>query len=240
MGTQYDDIGESYERVKLAMPLALHPERATFEALTADAAGRAALDLACGTGWYSRLLRRSGAASVTGVDISAEMVGVAEHAEAREPLGNRYLTGDVRKLGVVGEFELVTAVWLLCYARDRADLAAMAATAYANLAPGGRYAGVEMNPRFDWNGPPATRYGLTHRSDAEFSGGRELTVTAHVDPPITFQACFWEEEPIATAFSDAGFTEVEFVPATLPVDPDDGFWDDFRKNPTIVGVRALK
>jgi SAM-dependent methyltransferase len=222
------------------MPLALYPERATFEALTRDCAGRSVLDLACGTGWYSRLVRRAGAAEVTGVDISAEMVGVAEHTEAAEPLGNRYRTGDARLLGPVGRFDLVTAVWLLCYARDPADLAAMAATAHANLAPGGAYLGVEMNPRFHWGGPPATKYGLTHRTDAEFPGGRELTVTAHVDPPITFRACFWAEEPIVSAFREAGFRKVEFVPAALPVDPADEFWDDFRENPTIVGIRALK
>ncbi|GGS30128.1 class I SAM-dependent methyltransferase [Actinokineospora fastidiosa] len=240
MRTQYDDIGHSYERVKREMPLARGPERATFEDLIAGCAGKSVLDLACGTGWYSRLTRRAGAAAVTGADISAEMVGAAESAEAADPLGNRYLCADARHLGAVGEFDLVTAVWLLCYARDRADLTAMARTAYDNLAPGGEYVGVEMNPRFDWSGPPATAYGLTHRPDADFAGGKDLTVTLHVDPPVTFQACFWTEEPIRTAFADAGFRHVEFRPATLPADAGDAFWDDFRRNPTIVGIRAVK
>jgi toxoflavin synthase len=240
MHTQYDDIGRSYERVKVQMPLARFPERATFELLTEDCAGRRVLDLACGTGWYSRLVRRAGAAEVTGVDISAEMVGVAEHNESTEPLGNRYLAKDARKLGTVGQFDLVTAVWLLCYAEDRADLAAMAGTAYDNLAPGSHYVGVEMNPRFAWDGPPATKYGLTHRPDETFPGGKRLTVTAHVEPPISFQAFFWEPEPVVAAFLGAGFREVDFVPAVLPAGPADAFWADFRENPTIVGIRAVK
>jgi SAM-dependent methyltransferase len=240
MTTQYDAIGQSYERVKLGMPLARGPERATVEALTAECAGRTVLDLACGTGWYSRLIRRAGASAVTGVDISAEMVGAAEHAEAAEPLGNRYLVSDARLLGTVGQFDAVTAVWLLCYARNADDLEAMARTAYQNLVPGGAYLGVEMNPRFDWGGPPATKYGLTHQPDAEFTGGKELTVTAHVDPPISFQAYFWEEAPIVASFRRAGFRQVDVVPAVLPAEPGDAFWDDFRANPTIVGIRATK
>jgi toxoflavin synthase len=240
MRTQYDDIGSSYERLKHEMPLALGPERATVEALTSDVTGRSVLDLACGTGWYSRVLARSGAASVVGVDISAEMVDVAERIETGGPLGIRYEVGDATKLGVVGRFDRVNAVWLLCYARDRHDLAAMAGAIHRNLAPGGVYTGLEMNPRFDWQGPPATKYGLTHRPDAEFAGGKRLTVTAHVDPPISFQAYFWAEQPIVDAFREAGFRTVDIVPAVLPAEPGDTFWDDFRRNPTIVGIRAVR
>ncbi|MEU9834811.1 class I SAM-dependent methyltransferase [Streptosporangium sp. NPDC048047] len=240
MRTQYDEIGRSYERLKREMPLARGPERATVEALTGAVAGRSVLDLACGTGWYSRIIARAGAASVLGVDISEEMVAVAEHTEAREPLGISYKVHDARTLGAVGRFDLVNAVWLLCYARDRSDLAAMAGTIHDNLAPGGVYTGLEMNPNFDWDGPLATKYGLTHRPDADFPGGKELTVTAHVNPPISFQACFWEEEPVVTALRDAGFRSVEIVPPVLPADRDDPFWDDFRTNPAIVGIRAVK
>lgn len=238
--TQYDDIGESYERLKHEMPLARGPERATVESLTRGVAGKRVLDLACGTGWYSRALARAGAASVLGMDISAEMVAVAQHAEDRTPLGVRYGVGDARLLGVVGRFHVVNAVWLLCYARSAIDLAAMARTIHDNLAPGGVYTGLEMNPRFDWDGPPATRYGLTHRADADFPGGKDLTVTAHVDPPISFQATFWQEAPILSAFRSAGFRSTRIVPAVLPAEPGDPFWDDFRANPTIVGIRAIK
>lgn len=240
MRTQYDDIGQSYERLKRQMPLARFAERATVEALVSGCAGRTVLDLACGTGWYSRLLRDLGAAEVTGVDISAEMVAAAERAEEREPLGVRYRCADARSLGAVGRFDLVTAVWLLCYSRDRADLTAMARTAYDNLADGGAYLGLEMNPGYDWSGPPATKYGLTHRPDGDFPGGKRLTVTAHVDPPISFEAYFWTEEPIVAAFREAGFRSVEIVPARLPAEAQDAFWDDFRANPTIVGIRAVK
>ncbi|MBE1461992.1 hypothetical protein [Kibdelosporangium phytohabitans] len=125
----------------------------------------------------------------------------------------------------------------MCYARTFDDLAAMARTAYDNLRPGGEYVGVEMNPRFDWQGPPATEYGLTHRPGARFPGGRELMVTLHVDPPITFRACHWEAEPIVDAFHAAGFTSAGFVPA---VGPGGEFWADFRQNPTVTAIRAVK
>ncbi|ALG10823.1 class I SAM-dependent methyltransferase [Kibdelosporangium phytohabitans] len=77
MSTQYDAIGRSYERVKHEMPPPRFPERMTFESLAGQCAGKDVLDLACGTGWHSRILRRLGAVSVVGADISGEMTAVA-------------------------------------------------------------------------------------------------------------------------------------------------------------------
>jgi SAM-dependent methyltransferase len=242
--TQYDAIGRSYERLKREMPLARFPERSTFEHLTVSCRGKDVLDLACGTGWYTRKLLRAGAAGVTGADISAEMVDVARRIEQAEPLGARYLRSDARKLGTVGRFDVVTAVWLLCYAETRADLAAMAGTAFDNLDDGGVYLGIEMNPCFDWHGEPATRYGLTHVAESTCDGGKRLAVTAHVDPPISFNATFWEAGPIVRAFLDTGFRSVEFVAPVLGADGvaefGEEFWAGFRSNPTILGIRAVK
>jgi toxoflavin synthase len=41
------------------------------------------LDLACGEGFYTRLLRQTGAGRVVGVDLSAGMIALARQEEAR-------------------------------------------------------------------------------------------------------------------------------------------------------------
>lgn len=243
MQTQYDEIGESYERFKHVMPLARFAEPATFKRVVGDCAGRAVLDLACGTGWYSRVLRRAGA-DVTGVDISAEMIDVARRIEDAQPLGVRYHCQPAQELPRLGRFDLVSAVWLLCYALTPAELTDLARAAFDNLADGGRYAGIEMNPAFDWHGPPATRYGLTHRAQSTIPHGKRLRVTAHVQPDISFDATFWEAGPILDAFLTAGFRAVEFVAPVIPeagvAEFGDSFWDDFRTNPPLLGITAVR
>nr|WP_311775868.1 class I SAM-dependent methyltransferase [Streptomyces lateritius] len=73
---QYDEIGEAYEGFK-SLPLERFAVVPGFLALVGDVRGRSILDLASGTGFYSREFRRRGAADVLGIDISSEMVSVA-------------------------------------------------------------------------------------------------------------------------------------------------------------------
>ena len=72
MSTQYDAIGTRYNSMH-DLP-AIHLERPSAIAALGDISGKRALDLACGTGRYSRLLIELGAASVVGVDISPVMI----------------------------------------------------------------------------------------------------------------------------------------------------------------------
>ena len=67
MATQYDDIAEQYKRSKL-VPWRFYIEQFSLLELIGDLAGKDVLDLACGEGYYTRLLKRNGAARVVGVD----------------------------------------------------------------------------------------------------------------------------------------------------------------------------
>ncbi|MFF0622615.1 class I SAM-dependent methyltransferase [Streptomyces sp. NPDC004296] len=113
---QYDEIGEAFEGFK-SLPLAHYAEVPGFLAMVGDVRGKSVLDLASGTGFYSREFRRRGATEVLGVDISGEMVSAARELEEREPLGVRYEVGDVAELRPLGRrFDVATAVQLLNYA----------------------------------------------------------------------------------------------------------------------------
>ena len=79
-------------------------------------AGKRVLDLACGFGFYTRLLKQHGAAEVIGIDISPEMVRLGREQEQAEPLGVTYQVSDATALPALGAFDLVTAIYLLNYA----------------------------------------------------------------------------------------------------------------------------
>lgn len=76
MTTDYDQIAKEYQASKL-QPWRTHIERYTLLRLTGQVANLKSLDLACGDGYYTRLLRRLGANPVTGVDLSQGMIDLA-------------------------------------------------------------------------------------------------------------------------------------------------------------------
>ena len=79
--------------------------------------GMSALDVGCGAGLVCEPLARLGA-DVTGVDASAENVGVASaHAEAAG-LDIRYMTGELASLDI-GRFDLVTCLEVVEHVADK-------------------------------------------------------------------------------------------------------------------------
>ena len=94
--------------------------------------GRAAIDVGCGAGLVCEPMARLGA-DVTGVDASAENVGVAAaHAEATG-LDIRYMAGELSSLNL-GTFDLVTSFEVIEHVSDKAAFLSQLA---AHLKPDG-------------------------------------------------------------------------------------------------------
>ncbi|KAK5654653.1 hypothetical protein OQA88_6976 [Cercophora sp. LCS_1] len=150
--TQYDAIGAKYMMMK-QLPTA-RLERSNLHAAIADhIKGARVLDLACGAGYYSRLLLEWGAASVVGVDISPAMVAAAQHeAQSLSPdTASRmsFRVGDAINVGKIDPkgFDLALGPWLLNYAGTEDELTAMFSTISANLnGPGAIFAGITPPP----------------------------------------------------------------------------------------------
>lgn len=142
--TQYDSLSAVYASIIEDLP-----ERRLFgyslEQIEGDVTGLDVIDLACGTGVFTRKLKQRGARRIVGVDVSHAMLALAQRDEAEDPLGIEYRVADVAQMGRVGEFDLVTAFALLHYSPTRDTLFAMMKNIYANLRPGGRFVASNMN-----------------------------------------------------------------------------------------------
>ncbi|MGV3723502.1 MAG: class I SAM-dependent methyltransferase [Actinomycetota bacterium] len=182
MATDYDLIAHEYRRCK-QQPWRMHVEHFTVFELLGDLTGKSVLDLACGEGFLTRFLRLRGAERVVGVDLSAGMIKLAQQEEARSPLGIEYVVQDARKLdGLDGEFDLVTAGYLLNYARTREELSAMCGAIARCLKPGGRFVSVNNNPAQPSDHFAASRkYGFVKETDGALREGAPVVYRIFLD-----------------------------------------------------------
>lgn len=141
---EYDSIAEAYRDSK-RLPFRECIERHTLFKTLGEIRGKTMLDLACGDGFYTRLIRQAGAAEATGVDLSPEMIRLAEQEEKRQPLGCRYVSQDVAKMKPSAPVDIVVAMYLLNYADTAELLRRFCQVCCDALRPGGRLVGVNDN-----------------------------------------------------------------------------------------------
>lgn len=72
-------------------------------------AGTVGADVGCGNGYFTRALAKAGY-SVTGVDISTEMLQTAVELARKEGVRAEFLVGDITKLNLGGRVDFITAV----------------------------------------------------------------------------------------------------------------------------------
>ncbi len=239
----YDTIAEAYQDSK-RLPFREYIERYTLFDTLGDIHGKAVLDLACGEGFYTRLLKQAGAATVTGVDISAAMIQLAEKEERRHPLGCRYLHQDVLKLKTAQPVDVVVAMYLLNYARTREELRRFCLVGHATLRPGGRFVGINDNVHDPPRGHVSlAKYGLEKTcADPPTEGDTiRYTITNADGQQFEFNNFFLKPETYEDAFQAAEFRKFEWVAVSLhPSQRNNPFWDDFLRNPPLIAFTALK
>ena len=109
---EYEAVADAYQE-SMRLPFRDAIEQHTLMATLGDVAGAKALDMACGDGYYTRLLKRAGAAEATGIDVSAEMVRRAEELEKRDPLGCVYRQSEVAEFEPPEPADVIVAMYSL-------------------------------------------------------------------------------------------------------------------------------
>ncbi|MFG2603226.1 class I SAM-dependent methyltransferase [Streptomyces sp. NPDC048514] len=241
-GQLYDEIGEAFEGIK-ALPLARFAEVPGFLALVGDVSGKSVLDLACGTGFYSREFKRGGASHVLGVDISSAMVDAARAREGGDPLGVHYEVGDVAELRTFEQrFDIAVAVQLFNYAEDVDTIERMCRHIHRSIADGGEFFVFTQNPDLRLDGPSLAKYGFLCESLDQTEIGPRVRITALVDPPISFVANPPSREVFEKCLRAAGFYEVTWVPLEVSAagvrEYGEDFWDVYAANPPLTMLRC--
>ncbi|HSF29050.1 MAG TPA: class I SAM-dependent methyltransferase [Candidatus Tectomicrobia bacterium] len=240
---QYDHIGSRYDEYARTATLK-RAESYTFLQMVGDLTGKRVMDLACGFGFYTRLLKQHGAATVLGVDISPEMIRLANKQEQAEPLGITYQVGDAVQLSRLGRFDLVTAVYLLNYAAHKDQLLGMFRSAYDNLVEGGRFVAYTVNPEFTLSKPNSTKYGVTVLRETPEGDRYACDAEFVTDPPTPVSWFRWSQATYERAVKEGGFRDLAWYPSEVA--PEDiarygeAYWQDFHDNCLVIGLMCHK
>ena len=245
MDTDYDRIAEQYKRARF-QPWRTHIELYTLLRLAGDVTAKAVIDLACGEGHYTRALRQWGAARTVGVDLSREMIVLAEAEERRRPLGIEYQVGDVRTLEVPAEFDLAFAAYLLNYAHTAEELTEMCRSVARALRPGGRFVTVNSNPAEPTVAFPAARtYGFSRRVEGELVEGAPVVLEFFL-PEGSFEVTnyYLSAETMEKAFRAAGLREVRWhAPEVSPEGLHEfgqEYWAELLAHPAVAFIECVK
>lgn len=243
--TQYNDIAEAF-LLSGEMKDKRYVYDPTFLALLGDCTGQAVIDLGCGSGHSTRLIKtRAHAGRVVGVDISDRQIELAKQIEEKEPLGITYAVADVSAApcSQFGAFDVATAVFLLHYASTKEELKAMCRHIASAVRPGGRFVGLLPNPGIaDFqNEKYDVRVELEQDTPAD---GERRRVTYWKDgrPLCSFFSYYWSHAAYEDAFEKAEFRDVTWHQPIVSSEGlaafPPGYWDDFLATPPVLGVIA--
>lgn len=218
--TQYDTFATAYSNIT-DLPGEVITENLLRRGL-GDIKNLAILDLACGSGHYTRMAVRLGAKSVTGVDISSEMLRIGQSIENDTESSSRitYHRADCSQpldhLGLrPGSFDLVMANWLFNYSSNRTELTGMWGNVARYLKAGGRFVGVgelheleHVLTRSEWAGIRGSVAG-------EVKDATKVHVELLAEPKVAFDefilkgSDWYRDVPIEVGMKDVNFTPPE-------------------------------
>lgn len=205
-----------------------------------EVGGLHVLDVPCGNGHNTRRLARLGA-QVTGLDLSAPLIGRDRAREQREPLGITYHVADAARMDMLADasFDLVVCQMGLM---DIPDAAGAIAEMGRVLRPGGRLVALFSHPCFDipeasaWVEetmyPTSTMWRKVRRYAAPFAGQiywrvrGQLVSTASYHRPLSWYVRTLRaaglvvtalEEPCPTEEFIAGEPELAIGMADVPI-----------------------
>lgn len=260
----YDTIAKEYELSKRLFYRSVVEAHSFFNVL-GDVNGLRVLDLACGNGHYTRAIYERGARQVDGLDLSNEMINLAIEKEQGlpEPRNLQYHVADVATMPIVnsGNWDVVTAVFLFCYASTVPELKRYLQSVYDNIAPGGRLVSVndmESNESTAW-GLRTRKYGYVKTAlTSTNNGGRDglhnmkdgdsfqIEFFNPGNDPFSIINYYHSRETYETLCHQIGFKSVRWVPIEVSNEGYErmkhvpGYWEDLLNNPPFVIMEATK
>jgi ubiquinone/menaquinone biosynthesis C-methylase UbiE len=244
MATDYDSISEQYRLCK-RQDWRVYVEAHTLMEIVGEERG-AVLDIACGEGFYTRLMKQRGAERVTGIDLSHEMIDLARRQEEMLDLGVDYVCGDACLLPATGEYDLAVAAYLLNYAHNRRELQSMCDAVAGVVKPGGRFVTVNSNPACHFPTAPSFRkYGFDTDALGTWKEGCPVRWTFYLDQgPFDIENYWLDMAVHEEALRRAGFREVRWhrpeVSSEGVKDKGREYWAELLEHPPITFLECVR
>lgn len=243
MNPEYDSLVRAYQQSKL-LPFRVYSEIPNHLESLGDLRGRDVLDLACGEGFYTRLIRQSGAGRVVGIDMSAEMIALARQQEQDAPVGIEYLAAAAESLPDLGTFDIVSAAYLLNCAPNQTTLVGMTRAIARALVPGGRFVATigDLGHR---GGVDYSAYGMVTNATAGLPEGAAYNIKFLLDADTFSITDFNHSQATYEAACEAAGLEVlAWLPCAVTEEGlrvyGSEFWNTWLSHPCIWRLEARK
>ena len=146
-----DDKVNMYDAYKSESIIINYADKPSFLKLVGDVKNKRIVDYGCGSGRYTREAAKT-ALEVVGVDLSPEMIKLAEEIDRKENIMNtKYFVRDCSEILNLGQFDMVISTYFICHASSREMLTKMVKSMYESLKPNGRLCTITFNTDFDRN-----------------------------------------------------------------------------------------
>jgi SAM-dependent methyltransferase len=242
---EYGSITESYDaaRRREFSRFVTYP---SFRELVGNLGGMNVVDIGCGAGFSTRILKEVGASRVVGIDITPEQIALARKYESENSSGIEYYIGDISAFNLreLGIFDIATSVHCINHSVSIDSLANSVKNVSNALRPEGKFVGVMTNPAL--NGAGYDNYGIKYEFKEGFGDGKPIYVTiSSFDGHkfCEFTEHFYSLDTYNGVFQNAGFN----IKWKNPQITEEGlkargadFWTGFMKIPPIVLFEATK
>ncbi|MFA6476118.1 MAG: methyltransferase domain-containing protein [Candidatus Paceibacterota bacterium] len=246
MKAEYDNIAEAYANTQDERIAKKYIYKPSLLKAIGNIEDKKIIDLGCGDGFFTREIKLLGASEVVGVDLSPEMIKLANEKEKENPLGIRYEVGDISKLNKLGEFDMAVGGFILHYSKTKEELLGMCKSIYSNLKSGAKIVALNNNP--DHPETKAHQYNevSVKAEGGELMEGSKMKVTLIIGGKeiCSFYNYFWSKETYEQCFKEAGFKDIKWLPLSVS---DEGvkkygreFWNEWYENPYLVIIEATK
>lgn len=243
MTPEYDPLVRAYQRSK-AMPFRVYSEIPNHLESLGDLRGRDVLDLACGEGFYTRLIRQAGAARVLGADLSPGMIALARQQEQDAPLGIEYIVGAAESIPNLGTFDVVSAAYLLNCAPETTTLNSMTRAIARSLVPGGRLVAT-IGDLGHCAGVDYSSYGMVTNVTGDLAEGAPYTIQFLLEEDTFSITDFNHGRVTYEAACEAAGLEVEAWRTCTVTEEGlrlrgEEFWNTWLSHPCLLRLEARK
>ena len=244
--TLYDQTAANWSRQQPSS-LSDYTARPQVIAMCEPLVGKLVLDLGCGEGYCSRMLRQRGA-RVVGLDVSERMIELARQAERANPLGIRYDTADAvtADLGDAS-VDLVVAVFLFNYLGVEQMRKTMR-NVHRMLKPGGHFVFAVPHPAFAFMREAAPPFYFDVGAAAGYFSARDSLFSGRIwkrdGSALDVQLVHKTLEDYFTGLQLAGFTAMptltELTVTREMVDMDEAFFGPLFDLPLHLAVKVAR